>query len=101
MHGMQGRFAGVSLEGGCSGCRPILRLLDAPHPTLHSTFRRLLGFAAAHRRLLVWSIVLALAAQAFALAIPSFTGRAIDEAIQPHDRSSLWMWVWADRRRRA
>ena len=59
-----------------------------------STFRRLLGFAAAHRRLLVWSIVLALAAQAFALAIPSLTGRAIDEAIRPRDRSNLWLWVW-------
>ena len=64
----------------------------APKPP--STFRRLLGFAAAHRRLLVWSIVLALAAQAFALAIPSLTGRAIDEAIRPRDRSSLWLWVW-------
>ena len=42
----------------------------------------------------MWSIVLALAAQAFALAIPSFTGRAIDDAIRPHDRSSLWLWVW-------
>jgi ABC-type multidrug transport system fused ATPase/permease subunit len=59
-----------------------------------STFRRLLGFAAAHRSLLVWSIALAVAAQAFALAIPSFTGRAIDDAIRPHDRSSLWLWVW-------
>ena len=63
-------------------------------PTTPSTFRRLLGFAAAHRRLLVWSIVLALAAQAFALAIPSLTGRAIDGAIRPHDRASLWLWVW-------
>jgi ABC-type multidrug transport system fused ATPase/permease subunit len=63
-------------------------------PTPPSTFRRLLGFAAAHRRLLVWSIVLALAAQAFALAIPSLTGRAIDEAIRPRDRSNLWLWVW-------
>jgi len=63
-------------------------------PTSQSTFRRLLGFAAAHRRLLVWSIVLALTAQAFALAIPSLTGRAIDEAIRPHDRSNLWLWVW-------
>ena len=70
-----------------SGC-----LSTTPTPT--STFRRLLGFAAAHRRLLAWSIVLALAAQAFALAIPSFTGRAIDDAIRPHDRSSLWLWVW-------
>jgi len=63
-------------------------------PTPTSTFRRLLGFAAAHRSLLAWSIVLALAAQAFALAIPGFTGRAIDGAIRPHDRSSLWLWVW-------
>ena len=63
-------------------------------PTPPSTFRRLLGFAAAHRSLLVWSILLALAAQGFALAIPSFTGRAIDGAIRPHDRSSLWLWVW-------
>ena len=42
----------------------------------------------------MWSIVLALAAQAFALAIPGFTGQAIDGAIRPHDRSSLWLWVW-------
>ena len=42
----------------------------------------------------MWSIVLALAAQAFALAIPSFTGRAIDDAIRPHDRDDLWLWVW-------
>jgi len=42
----------------------------------------------------VWSIVLALTAQAFALAIPSLTGRAIDEAIRPHDRADLWLWVW-------
>ena len=42
----------------------------------------------------MWSIVLALTAQAFALAIPSLTGRAIDEAIRPHDRSNLWLWVW-------
>jgi ABC-type multidrug transport system fused ATPase/permease subunit len=63
-------------------------------PKSQSTFRRLLGFAAAHRRLLVWSIVLALAAQGFALAIPSLTGRAIDVAIRPHDRANLWLWVW-------
>ena len=42
----------------------------------------------------MWSIVLALTAQAFALAIPSLTGRAIDEAIRPHDRADLWRWVW-------
>ena len=42
----------------------------------------------------MWSIVLALAAQGFALAIPSLTGRAIDGAIRPHDRANLWLWVW-------
>jgi ABC-type multidrug transport system fused ATPase/permease subunit len=62
-------------------------------PKPRSTFRRLLGFAAAHRRLLRLSIVLALAAQAFALAIPNLTGRAIDNAIQPHDRDRLWLWA--------
>ena len=68
-------------------------------PTSPSTFRRLLGFAAAHRRLLVWSIVLALAAQAFALAIPSLTGRAIDErhpAARPLEPVAVGL---ADRRR--
>ena len=62
-------------------------------PTSRSTFRRLLGFAAAHKRLLRLSIVLALASQAFALAIPNLTGRAIDNAIQPHDRARLWLWA--------
>ena len=57
------------------------------------TFRRLLGFAAAHRWLLVWSIVLAVAAQGFALAIPDLTGRAINQAIKPGNSSSLWMWA--------
>jgi ABC-type multidrug transport system fused ATPase/permease subunit len=61
--------------------------------TSRSTFRRLYGFAAAHRRLLRLSIVLALAGQAFALAIPGLTGRAIDNAIEPHDRSQLWLWT--------
>ena len=61
--------------------------------TSQSTFRRLLGFAAAHRRLLRLSIVLALASQAFALAIPNLTGRAIDNAIEPHDRGRLWLWA--------
>ena len=62
-------------------------------PTPQPTFRRLLGFAAAHRWLLIWSIVLALAAQAFALAIPDLTGRAINQAIKPENSSSLWMWA--------
>jgi ABC-type multidrug transport system fused ATPase/permease subunit len=62
-------------------------------PTSPATFRRLLGFAAAHRKLLVSSIVLAVAAQGFALAIPDLTGRAINQAIKPGNSSSLWMWA--------
>jgi ABC-type multidrug transport system fused ATPase/permease subunit len=61
--------------------------------TAPTTFRRLLGFSAAHRGLLVSSIVLALAAQGFALAIPDLTGRAINQAIEPHNSSGLWMWA--------
>ncbi len=101
------------LELRCAECRHLLarsHALGTPHAALssdcvtttttpRSTFRRLLGFAAAHRRLLVLSIVLALAAQAFALAIPSLTGRAIDDAIRPHDREPAVALGLADRRR--
>ena len=35
------------------------------------------------------------------LAIPNLTGRAIDDAIEPHDRQQLWLWIGPDPRRRA
>ena len=94
MHGMQRRPPPFSSPTERPQ-RPSLSCVCVPDATPSpSTFRRLLGFAAAHRRLLVGSIGLALASQAFALAIPNLTGRAIDDAIQPHDRSALWLWVW-------
>ncbi len=90
---MQGRSRPFAIPAVRPRTAVFSDCLTSP-PSTPSTFRRLLGFAAAHRALLVWSIALALAAQAFALSIPSFTGRAIDGAIRPHDRSSLWLWVW-------
>jgi ABC-type multidrug transport system fused ATPase/permease subunit len=72
-----------------------LTITSPPAPaTRRSTFRRLLGFTAAHRHLLSWSLILALSSQAFALAIPGLTGRAIDQAIEPQDRAQLWTWIW-------
>jgi ABC-type multidrug transport system fused ATPase/permease subunit len=94
MHGMQKRPRALTYRMGATRLALVFSDCVPTAPTIPSTFRRLLGFAAAHRRLLVWSIVLALAAQGFALAVPSFTGRAIDGAIRPHDRFSLWLWVW-------
>jgi ATP-binding cassette subfamily B protein len=53
------------------------------------TLRRLLGFVRAYRRALWLSIVLALGASAFELAVPWLTGDVIDEAIRPRDTSRL------------
>ncbi len=70
------------------------RLTESPHATHPhvpppARFRRGASAPARAARSL-----LALAVQAFALAIPNLTGRAIDEAIGPHDRTELWLWVW-------
>ncbi len=53
------------------------------------TLRRLLGFARPYRRALWASIMLALAAQAFELAVPWLTGDVIDQAIRPKDTDRL------------
>ena len=53
------------------------------------TLRRLMGFARPYRGALWLSIILALAAQAFELAVPWLTGDVIDEAIQPKDTGKL------------
>ena len=53
------------------------------------TLRRLMGFARPYRGALWLSIILALAAQAFELAVPWLTGDVIDEAIQPKDTDQL------------
>ncbi len=53
------------------------------------TLRRLMGFARPYRKALWLSIILALGAQAFELAVPWLTGDVIDDAIQPRDTDKL------------
>jgi ATP-binding cassette subfamily B protein len=53
------------------------------------TLRRLMGFARPYRVALWASIILALAAQLFELAVPWLTGDVIDQAIQPKDTARL------------
>src|SRR3954462_4662586 len=54
------------------------------------TFGRLLGFLRPYRRGVAWSFVLAALAMVATVAIPLFTGRAVD-AISNHDHSALRM----------
>jgi ATP-binding cassette subfamily B protein len=53
-----------------------------------TTFRRLIGFLAPHRRAVIISALLAAAAMAMTVLIPWLTGRAIDQ-IRSHDGSQL------------
>jgi ABC-type multidrug transport system fused ATPase/permease subunit len=53
------------------------------------TFFRLLGFLRPYRWSLVVSVVLAVAAQAAAIALPAITGRVIDDALRPRDHEQL------------
>jgi ABC-type multidrug transport system fused ATPase/permease subunit len=53
------------------------------------TLRRLMGFARPYRVALWSSILLALGAQLFELAVPWLTGDVIDQAIQPRDTERL------------
>ena len=52
------------------------------------TFRRLLGFLSPYKRGVVWSLLLAVAAMIFTVAIPWLTGRAID-AVDTGDSDQL------------
>src|SRR4051794_29526889 len=56
------------------------------------TFGRLLGFLRPYRRGVVWSFVLAALAMVATVAIPLFTGRAVD-AISNHDHGKLKMYA--------
>jgi ATP-binding cassette subfamily B protein len=53
------------------------------------TFFRLLGFLRPYRWSLLVSVVLAVGAQAAAIAIPAVTQRVIDDALRPHDQAAL------------
>ena len=60
------------------------------HPYLR-TFVRLLGFLRPYRWSLAVSIVLAVAAQAAAVAIAFLTGDALGSAVEEQSRSQLWL----------
>jgi ABC-type multidrug transport system fused ATPase/permease subunit len=53
------------------------------------TFVRLLGFLRPYRWSLLVSVVLAVASQAAAIALPAVSARVIDDALRPHDRDAL------------
>ena len=63
-----------------------------PVPYRH-TFARLLGFLRPYRLSLIVSIVLAVAAQAAAVAMAFLTGDALEHAVQSRDRGALWTIV--------
>jgi ABC-type multidrug transport system fused ATPase/permease subunit len=69
--------------------------VDERHrPPYRRTFARLLGFLRPYKVSLVVSIFLAVGSQAAQIALYAVTGRVIDDAIRPHDRSQLWLLVW-------
>ena len=57
------------------------------------TFVRLLGFLRPYKVSLLVSIVLAVASQAAAIALPSVTQRVIDDAIRPRDVDKLRLYI--------
>ena len=58
------------------------------------TFVRLLGFLRPYKWSLAVSVVLAVAAQAAAVAIAYLTGDALEHALTSRDRGELWLLVW-------
>jgi ABC-type multidrug transport system fused ATPase/permease subunit len=57
------------------------------------TFLRLLGFLRPYRWSLLVSVVLAVAAQAAAIALPAISQRVIDDALRPRDHGALRFYV--------
>jgi ATP-binding cassette subfamily B protein len=57
------------------------------------TFVRLLGFLRPYKVSLIVSIVLAVASQAAAIALPSVTQRVVDDAIRPRDVDKLRLYI--------
>jgi len=64
-------------------------------PAYRDTFARLLGFLHPYRLSLVISIVLAVGSQVAQLALIWITKHVIDDALGPHDRHKLWIFVGA------
>jgi ABC-type multidrug transport system fused ATPase/permease subunit len=57
------------------------------------TFVRLLGFLRPYRWSLLVSVLLAVASQAAAIALPAVSQRVIDDALRPRDRDALRFFV--------
>ena len=73
----------------------VSRDLNAlPTPGTRVTLLRMLDLARDFRGVLLVSIVLAVAAQAFTLAIPALSGDAVDQALGTHDRGRVLMFAF-------
>jgi ABC-type multidrug transport system fused ATPase/permease subunit len=64
-------------------------------PRYRQTFARLLGFLRPYKLSLIVSIVLAAGSQGAQIALIWITERVIDQALVPHDREKLWVFVAA------
>ncbi len=64
-------------------------------PRYRRTFARLLGFLRPYKLSLIVSIVLAVGSQVAQIALIWITKDVIDEALRPHDREKLWLFVGA------
>jgi ABC-type multidrug transport system fused ATPase/permease subunit len=64
-------------------------------PRYRQTFARLLGFLGPYKLSLIVSIVLAAGSQVAQLALIWITKDVIDDALSPHDRRKLWVFVGA------
>jgi ABC-type multidrug transport system fused ATPase/permease subunit len=62
-------------------------------PRYRQTFGRLLGFLRPYKLSLIVSIVLAVGSQGAQIALIWITQQVIDEALAPHDRQKLWLFV--------
>ena len=74
--------------------------VDPPDLGLLPTFRRLLRLWRAEWRLGVFGLALAFVYTLISITIPVLIQRAIDNAIVPHDASTLWPYIVGDRRAR-
>ena len=64
-------------------------------PRYRQTFARLLSFLRPYKVSLIVSIVLAVGSQVAQLALIWITKHVIDDALSPHDRHKLWVFVGA------
>ena len=62
-------------------------------PSYRRTFIRLLGFLRPYKLSLGVSVVLAVGSQIASIALVYVTQRVIDDALRPHDRRMLWIYI--------